>query len=72
MAVKVATQGGEVKDVKFEDRMRLRDALDAANIKPDTGATITVNGEDVKGMFKMRSGLNDGDTIVITPKVGNG
>lgn len=66
--IKVATQGGEVKEIKYTEGMRVNDAIKAAGVKANKKATITVNGKDAKA----QNPVKDGDTVVVTPKVSNG
>lgn len=66
--LKVTTQGGEVKEVRFVAGMSVKTAMNVAEIKPGKKATITVNGKDARP----KSRVKDGDIIVVTPKISNG
>ena len=66
--IKVTTQGAETKELPYQQGMNVGVALKAAGVEPSKKATITVNGKDAK----LKTVLNEGDIVVITPKVGNG
>lgn len=67
--IKVTTQGSDIKEVSFSPDLTLGQALSAAGIAPSEKSTISVNGEDLNDL---NAPINDGDIVVITPKVSNG
>lgn len=74
--IKLTTQGGEVKELHGRDGSKLSLILEHFEIKIKKGETITINNEKVRfgGRFFWKSDpiVNDGDSIIITPAIGNG
>ena len=68
MPVKVTTQGGETQEVEYTEKMRVSGALKEAGIQKSRKATISVGGKDAS----LKTVVNDGDHIVVTPKISNG
>lgn len=66
--IKVATQGGETKEIAYREGMKVGDALKAAGIELAKNATLSVNGKDAKPGNLMA----DSALVVVTPKIKNG
>lgn len=69
MSLKVATQGGEVRELNYSDNLAtVADALVAAGLETNPKATLSVNNEDATP----ETPVKDNDLVVLTPKVSNG
>lgn len=70
MSVKVATQGGEVRELEYypDNLATVSDALKAAGLEVSEKATLSVNNEEAT----TETPVKDNDLVVVTPNISNG
>lgn len=68
MSVRVATQGGDVRNIVFRKGMTVATALKSARVKKTKTATLTVDGKPATSKTKLKKE----SVVVATPKIRNG